>query len=78
MCIVYHKASTNESEGLLSTCLKEFSAYISTFEQRKKIDNLLEESIQTNEKLTNRQSSLEENQEELEAEIEPYKIKEIY
>lgn len=67
VCIVYHNPSTNESEGLLSTCLKDFSAYISTFEQRRKIDDLLEESINTNEQLTNRQSSLEENQEELEA-----------
>lgn len=67
MCIVYHQDSSEESQGLLQTCLKDFSTFISTYEQRRKIDLLLEESIKTNEQLTNRQSSLEENQEELEA-----------
>lgn len=66
-CTVFHKAKTHESAELLNECTKDFSAYISTYEQRKKIDGLLEQSIQTNEQLIDRQISLEENQEELEA-----------
>lgn len=67
ICIVLKSEQTEQIVELIHECLRDFSVFISTFEQRKKIDDLLEESIKTNEQLTNRQISLEENQEELEA-----------
>lgn len=67
MCIVLKSTLTDEIMELARECLRDFSVFISTYEQRKRIDDLLEQSMQTNEQLTNRQISLEENQEELEA-----------
>ncbi len=67
MCFVFKRGQSQKSSELIKSCIKDFSAYVSTYVQRRKIDVLLEDSIRINEEMTSRQISLEENQEELQA-----------
>lgn len=67
LTIVFKDLQTPEQEELLESTIKDLSAYLATYEQRKKIDDLLEDFRRTNEELTERQVRLEENTDELEA-----------
>lgn len=67
MCVVFKRPCIEKEADLIYESLKDFSVFVSTYETRRKIDDLLDESIKSNEQLTLRQIKLEENKEELEA-----------
>ncbi len=67
LVIIFNQNRTAHNDEYLSNTSTDLAAYIATYEQRKRIDDLLDNSIMTNEQLTIRQAQLEENTSELEA-----------
>jgi signal transduction histidine kinase len=63
-----HKQLVSAEEiEFIDESIRDFSFYVAANAQRAQIDSLFNEAVKTNEKLTERQLKLEENQEELQA-----------